>query len=221
MGSDGVIGAADGILTAFLSKFVGEAWGQDLSGILINLASSGLEAVGISCLGTLNSRHDHDLHKLAAAAMRGACQKSKKLPDLWKDHHAEIIDTIAKAAEERFMDENDELAQTVLRALLTGQTQNVEASIASFVEPHLGDPRPPDWERIRDSIAQEFFQEFQRLYKAKRHESGRQALDREVAWSIAQWVKSNSDELQKQPDQLRQIQAALDGMAKGTVEIPD
>jgi hypothetical protein len=120
----------------------------------------------------------------------------------------------------------------VVAALMTSLTSGEVTSVSDVILAIFGPPLRKELKACRQQplsladeicaeLAQEFFIQLQHLYKTPKHEKGRLALERDIAWATIQGI----DRLEKldrdQLDEIAELRRRLEEIADGIVDPPD
>jgi hypothetical protein len=229
---------AEGVLTAFFGSFLGAALGKDLAGITVNLISTGFEGLGMKAIDHLKSKGNYDLQKLVADAfVRSVDQALRRRNNrgrtlYWRDSQKKALADLKAELTKQLISNPTDQAAALLTAVLVGRQLDVRQSVAALIEPFLEErlpewkgQHPQQWEELCSHISQQFFLEFQQLYKSDAHSRGRLALERDIAWATLQALQDQglaiTSAIGAQASALQEITSKLNRIATGLDTPPD
>ncbi len=186
-------------LTAFFGSVLGAAMGKDLAGVSVNLISSGLEHLGGEVFKKVTeSKGNHHLHKLAAAAFESTINEVQKERNehgskrYWRDSDLAALGSLKKVVKSQLLRSDSPEVIALFDALLVGRTQQLESTIETLIASHLEASGSAQWQELTKSIKNRFFVEFQDHYKLEQYKEGRLALERDIAWATQQTLQENT-----------------------------
>lgn len=139
---------------------------------------------------------NHDLEKLLAATLVAAVEEVRTSTKeggvgqiYWRDKQKSELAALRSCAQTIIRDPaNDEAVKALVKALLIGDSGQVQTAIRCLIEPLVDLDREKDWPVVSVDVAKEFFGKFNELYKSKDHVKGRLAFELSATRSLKEDV---------------------------------